>query len=262
MKTWIELFAALFIASLVWVFSVHSRPVQPVNVESKPTANTARGGIAKTDSGGESRPHSKNTAPPIFSPAGRLQIHALDFFFPGYGLFKYDRPIQGSLVAAGRISTIPLAYQFHRTANEYDSLARAARNAEIYYGPGLVYYDPIHGGYKSREKMERLADRNRFYAGLSISFHLILLLYSQWKTHRGIELEIEKKIPEFQIPVNAQPGKQKTGIDLPYRDRDVHALVTLARGHRAISGRFTAQAIAPGKQDATVEFFRITLLDF
>ena len=84
-------------------------------------------------------------------------------------------PVAGSLMLGGRIVTLAGAVHFHNRYADYASAGRAARIADLYYGPGLQYRDPYSGGYKTTTQFRKEADRNLNLAGYSVGIHLILL---------------------------------------------------------------------------------------
>jgi hypothetical protein len=99
----------------------------------------------------------------------------LEPVLPGIVFFNRGRPVAGSLMLAGRIVTLAGAVHFHNRYADYASAERAARIADLYYGPGLQYRDPYSGGYKTTTQFRKEADRNLNLAGYSVGIHLILL---------------------------------------------------------------------------------------
>lgn len=118
-------------------------------------------------------------------PASRAGIYgdaALDFFVPGYGAFARQEYVAGSLFAAGRLGTLYAAGAYYVQFREYQSAERAARNADLFFGPGLRYKDPYAGGYGTADDFRDKAERRAFFAGTAVTLHIALTIVSLWWT--------------------------------------------------------------------------------
>ncbi len=123
----------------------------------------------------------------------------LDAAVPGFGSFYNKSYLAGSLFAVSRAGTVYLALHFWTEQQEYRSAARAARAAEVYFGPGYRYDNPYGRGYYNAEEFQRIADRRSFFFGLSLTTELILTVYSLLYTKSLIDDSEEKNIPVFEI---------------------------------------------------------------
>ncbi|MBW7857247.1 MAG: hypothetical protein H3C43_02855 [Leptonema sp. (in: Bacteria)] len=103
---------------------------------------------------------------------------ALESVLPGYIFFKNNQRISGSFMLSGRVSTIAGGFYFYNRYINYSSAEKAAKLADLYYGPGLKYRDPYSHGYKSSNEFRKQADRNLNLSYYSIAAHLILLSVS------------------------------------------------------------------------------------
>jgi len=115
---------------------------------------------------------------PVASQETRLKSETamwLEPLLPGIVFFNRDRPVAGSLMLGGRVITLAGAVYFHNRFADYASAERAARVADLYFGPGLQYRDPYSGGFKTTTQFRKEADRNLNMAGYSVGIHLILL---------------------------------------------------------------------------------------
>jgi len=142
----------------------------------------------------------------------RLTSLSLDFFLPGYGAFSHDSPLAGGLILGGRAGTIYLAFEFWQKQIEYRSAARAARAAEVYFGPGYRYKDPFDSGYRTAQELDRLAGRNTFYYSLSLSFHAVITIVSLVFTNFLVSLDEKKDRPVFDIQADVLPGTEARGV--------------------------------------------------
>lgn len=93
---------------------------------------------------------------------------------PGYAFYRQDRLLSGSLVTGGRLTTLAAMLAYQARYARYHSAATAARNADLYYGPGMRYRDPYAGGYRSAQELQTIADRNINLAAYAAGLHLIL----------------------------------------------------------------------------------------
>lgn len=119
---------------------------------------------------------------------------------PGAVFFSQNRPVAGTLMLTGRVITLASAIHFHNRFADYASAEKAARLADLYYGPGMRYRDPYSSGFKSSLEFRKEADRNLNLASYSVGLHLILLgvgIYNGLILQREEELE---KAPVYDIP--------------------------------------------------------------
>jgi len=123
----------------------------------------------------------------------------LEPVLPGVVFFANNRPISGSLMLAGRLSTLGLAIHFQNQANDYMSAQKAAENADLYYGPGLMYKDPYSSGYKSSRQFRKEADRNLAFSNYMVFTHLILLGTAVYNGLLFVDQEKQRQAPVFEI---------------------------------------------------------------
>ena len=76
---------------------------------------------------------------------------------------------------------------------------KAARLADMYYGPGLTYYDTIHGGFKNSYQFESEMKKYNSYYTLSLSAHAAAVLFSFVHTWKLSDERRKKFIPTFEI---------------------------------------------------------------
>jgi hypothetical protein len=115
---------------------------------------------------------------------------------PGIVFFNQDRPVSGSLMLAGRLLALAGAVHFHNRYADYASAEKAARIADLYYGPGLQYKDPYSSGYKTTTEFRKEADRNLNLSGYSVAIHLILLGVG---IYNGILFAKENKLEQAPV---------------------------------------------------------------
>ncbi len=136
-------------------------------------------------------------AGPLNAQAGVL---AADAVVPGFGAFYAGRPVAGSAIAAGRISTLYMAYYFHQRELEYRSAENAARIAEFYFGPGYRFKNPYGGGYYSAAEFHQMAGRREFYSHLSLFLHVGITVASLYTTNLFLQADAEMNGPVFPEP--------------------------------------------------------------
>src|SRR5690349_20149937 len=86
-----------------------------------------------------------------------------DALVPGFGGFYTGHYAGGTAIAVGRVSTAYLSWYYSQRAREYHSAEKAARLAELYFGPGYRFKNPYGGGYYSAAEYSQLAGKRKFY---------------------------------------------------------------------------------------------------
>lgn len=132
----------------------------------------------------------------------------LEPVLPGIVFFNRDQPVAGSLILTGRIVTLAGAVQFYNRYADYASAERAARIADLYYGPGLQYRDPYSGGYRTTTQFRKEADRNLNLAGYSVGIHLILLGVGMYN---GLLFAAEDRLDKAPVYDAALPDTMPVG---------------------------------------------------
>lgn len=94
---------------------------------------------------------------------------------PGINFYKKEEKGWGSFFSIIRILTLYSAIHYHNQYVSYKSLENAAKIADLYYGLGYSYKDPIKGGYKTTKEFSLETGRSLFYRNLSIGVHMIFL---------------------------------------------------------------------------------------
>lgn len=146
----------------------------------------------------------------------RTRLLLLDVCLPGYGSFYHERYVPGALIATGRVLSLYFAGVAWKEAREYRSAARAAKNADLYYGPGFKYKDPYGGGFSTADEFHHKADRKALTMGLAITAHILITAFSVFMVTDLHEQERMKNLPVFEIQSETAPAKS-TGIEKPER---------------------------------------------
>lgn len=150
-----------------------------------------------------------------------------DLFIPGSGAFLMDHPKTGAAIFFARTLSAYYAYTLNVQKTEYQSAERAARIADIYWGPGYNYKDPYSTGYLNAEGFRRKADQKRYYRNLSIGVHLIATAASLFFT-RSL-LENQTTYPVFDLEPESNGNKQSS-LDFSKTKEGYH--LTLGFIHR------------------------------
>ncbi|MBE7440486.1 MAG: hypothetical protein HS115_18695 [Spirochaetales bacterium] len=135
----------------------------------------------------------------------------LDVLLPGYGALSRERYVSGGLIAAGRLSSAYLAFDSYVEHQELKSRARAARLAELLYGPGRLFLDPVSGPVNARD-LQKKADRRLAASRAFIAFHLGLSVGSLFYTAHLISEE--KYTPTVELLSDGDFVNQGAGIRL------------------------------------------------
>ncbi|MCB1138133.1 MAG: hypothetical protein KDK23_05220 [Leptospiraceae bacterium] len=122
-----------------------------------------------------------------------------EVFLPGYNAFRNESYISGSFLLIGRILTAYSAYYYHARYINYESAARAARLADIYYGPGLEYADPYSGDFLSSQDLQNRAGRSQNYYHLSLALHAGLTAAGLFQGYRIQQDLQERNLKELEI---------------------------------------------------------------
>ncbi|MCB1169564.1 MAG: hypothetical protein KDK25_04485 [Leptospiraceae bacterium] len=122
-----------------------------------------------------------------------------EVFLPGYNAFRNESYISGSFLLIGRILTAYGAYYYHARYINYDSAARAARVADLYYGPGLEYADPYSGDFLSSQDLQNRAGRSQNYYHLSLALHAGLTAAGLFQGYRIQQDLQERNLRELEI---------------------------------------------------------------
>lgn len=162
---------------------------------------------------------------------------AADFLLPGWGAFTRKDWTVGSLILLTRVGSAYLAYDYSIRASEYRSLQKAALYGDFYYGPGLLYFDTLEGGYRTPAEMGRRADRYQYYAGLSVLLHAAITGVSLFFTYDHLHEENIRRLPRYKI--------QEDVLEMQYL-------------HYRQNGPVAGYEL----NDRNVDLFRFTLLDF
>ncbi|GIX42364.1 MAG: hypothetical protein KatS3mg129_2097 [Leptospiraceae bacterium] len=72
-----------------------------------------------------------------------------EIFLPGYNFYRKEEMGWGNVFSIIRIASLYSALYYHRRFVAYNSLYKAAQWADLYYGLGYSYADPVDGGYKN-----------------------------------------------------------------------------------------------------------------
>ncbi|MCS7204788.1 MAG: hypothetical protein NZ853_03745 [Leptospiraceae bacterium] len=118
---------------------------------------------------------------------------------PGYNFFREEEYFWGGVFLALRLASIYSAITYHERFLKYQSLEKAAKTADIFYGQGIAYKDPIGGGYQTTKGFSILAGRSLAYRDFSISVQLLLLGIGIYKGYMDTkEKFIDDTPPELQ----------------------------------------------------------------
>ncbi|MBL8019671.1 MAG: hypothetical protein JNM27_08415 [Leptospirales bacterium] len=101
-----------------------------------------------------------------------------DALVPGFGSFYTGHYGAGTAIGVGRIGTAYLSYYQSQRAREYQSAEKAARIAELYFGPGYRFKNPYGSGYYSAAEYGRMAGKRKFYANIGIVVHVGIAIAS------------------------------------------------------------------------------------
>lgn len=141
-----------------------------------------------------------------------------DLAVPGYGAFQAGHPVAAGLIAAGRLGTAFLAYEYHAQSLEMASRAHAVRTAEWLYGPSTLFYDPHLGRPVSAHELQILSGRRRASSQAFLALHLGLtagsLIYTyRWQRSRFMPI-FELQPPTLPVPATIGPQKEERGMTL------------------------------------------------
>lgn len=135
----------------------------------------------------------------------------LDALLPGYGALSRKHYVTGGLIAAGRVGSAFLAFESYIEHQELSSRARAARLAEMVYGPGRLFFDPQSGPVDARDLQNR-ADRRLAASRALIAFHLGLGAASLFYTAHLIREE--RITPTVELLSDGDSERPGAGIRL------------------------------------------------
>ncbi len=144
-----------------------------------------------------------------------ISLYLLDFALPGYGSFRSHHPVEGTLLATGRLATLYLADRYYAESQEYRSLWQAARYGDLLYGPGTTYWDPFEKGFHTTQEFRRKADRRTYYGSLAVTTHLLMAALSLYLTWDRVRREAESHLPRFPVQ---QSDKKSEGNSMERGD--------------------------------------------
>lgn len=128
-----------------------------------------------------------------------------DALVPGFGAFYTGHYGAGTAIGVGRIGTAYLSYYHSQRAREYQSAEKAARIAELYFGPGYRFKNPYGSGYYSAAEYSRMAGKRKFYANIGIVVHVGIAVASGLLTASWLD--------QAQVtPIFPAPGKNEQPV--------------------------------------------------
>ncbi|MCE9596968.1 MAG: hypothetical protein K8S54_03285 [Spirochaetia bacterium] len=135
----------------------------------------------------------------LAEPLGaRQSILLADAVVPGFGAFYTGHYALGTAIATSRIGTGYLSWYYSQRAREYGSAEKAARIAELYFGPGYRFKNPYGSGYYNASEYSHLAGKRKFYANIALLVHLGVAVTSGFLTADW--LDEARPTPVFPMP--------------------------------------------------------------
>lgn len=128
----------------------------------------------------------------------RETVIVADAVLPGFGAFYAGHYVPGIAIATGRIGTAYLSWYYDQRAREYRSAEKAARIAELYFGPGYRFKNPYGGGYYTASEYNRLSGKRKLYSNLGLLVHFGLAIGSGLLTASWIDEAMPP--PVFPMP--------------------------------------------------------------
>lgn len=141
-----------------------------------------------------------------------------EIVFPGINFYKNEQIGWGNFFLITRILTLYYSIHYHNQYISYKSLENAAKIADLYYGPGYSYKDPIKSGYKTTKEFSLEAGRSLAYRNLSIGIHFLFLGIGIYKGYLDNVEDFFKNSPEFSKTVfyaEYQPKHLSFKISIP-----------------------------------------------
>ncbi len=114
---------------------------------------------------------------------------------PGYNFYKTENSVLGTVFLITRLATLYYSVNYYKKYISYKDLEKSAKLADLYYGGGYSYYDPVENNYKNSKAFSIYAGRSQAYFHYSLSLHLIFLGIGIYKGYVDAYEEYERKLP-------------------------------------------------------------------
>lgn len=121
-----------------------------------------------------------------------------DIILPGYNFYRKEQLGWGSFFFICRIVSLYTAFAYHKQYLSYRSLENAAKIADLYYGLGYAYKDPVQGDYKTTKEFSLEAGRSASNRNVSIAVHILLMSIGLYKGYVDNWEEYLEKAPEYK----------------------------------------------------------------
>lgn len=121
----------------------------------------------------------------------------MEILLPGYNFYKKDQNGWGTFFLVMRLSSLYGVYYFHNRFVKYNSLYKSAKLADLYYGLGYSYFDPVDGGFKNTKEFFIQSGRSESFRNLSLGVQFIFTIIGIYKGYMDSWEEYENNAPIY-----------------------------------------------------------------
>ncbi|AFM11028.1 hypothetical protein [Turneriella parva] len=146
-------------------------------------------------------------------PAAPLQMAAIDFLLPGYGMYRHNETGYAALYFSSNLVNLGLIYVAYRNWQFYESAYVAAELRQRSEPDPLQFADPAGGSdYLSLQDIKNRAERGQLFFAVSIVTNVALRFLSATHTWSLADAAKRRSGPRYEMFPDATGGLRAAGM--------------------------------------------------
>ena len=146
-------------------------------------------------------------------PAAPLQLAAIDFFLPGYGMYRHNETGYAAAYFSTNLVNLGLIYVAYRNWQFYESAFRAAELRQSQEADPLQFADPTGGSdFLTLQDIKNRADRGQLFFAVSVVANVALRFLSASHTWYLADEMKRRSGPRYEMFPDAAGGMRAAGM--------------------------------------------------
>lgn len=146
-------------------------------------------------------------------PAAPLQLAAIDFLLPGYGMYRHNESGYAALYFSTNLVNLGLIYVAYRNWQFYESAYVAAELRQRSEPDPLQFADPTGGSdYLSLQDIKNRAERGQLFFAMSVVANVALRFLSASHTWYLADEMKRRSGPRYEMFPDAAGGMRAAGM--------------------------------------------------